>query len=309
MIGRAPSPNVIVVGGINMDIGGRAFGPMVPSDSNPGVIKTNPGGVGRNIAHNISRLGTKTKLLTALGDDAFADVLKKHCASVGLDISEAQTVPNASTSMCLYLEDPDGSLQLAVCDASIAEEISPRYLEKKRELFEKATIVMMDGNLPEVTLKWITENVTCPIFADPVSVTKGQKLKALLPYIDTIKPNLREAEMLSDMPITDEASLFAAAKKLLDAGVKHVYISLGPDGLLAADADSIKLYPNLPARFVNSNGCGDAMTAGLIKARILGLSPEETARFALAAAAFTLESEESVSMQLNTFAILERIRS
>ena len=43
-----------VVGGFNVDIGGRAFGPLISGDSNPGCVSVSLGGVGRNIAHNLS---------------------------------------------------------------------------------------------------------------------------------------------------------------------------------------------------------------------------------------------------------------
>ena len=48
---------IAVVGGVNIDVGGRSFAPLVAGDSNPGVIRTSLGGVGRNIAHNLALLG------------------------------------------------------------------------------------------------------------------------------------------------------------------------------------------------------------------------------------------------------------
>ena len=59
---------VVVVGGVNIDIGGQSFSSLVTADSNPGRISMSLGGVGRNIAHNLSLLGTDVRLLTAFGD-------------------------------------------------------------------------------------------------------------------------------------------------------------------------------------------------------------------------------------------------
>ena len=47
-----------VVGGINVDICGHSLGKLVDADSNPGLVTTALGGVGRNIAHNLTLLGT-----------------------------------------------------------------------------------------------------------------------------------------------------------------------------------------------------------------------------------------------------------
>ena len=54
---RSPS-YAVVVGGVNMDIGGRSNAPLVDADSNPGVVRMSLGGVGRNIAHNMALLGS-----------------------------------------------------------------------------------------------------------------------------------------------------------------------------------------------------------------------------------------------------------
>ena len=66
------APYAVVVGGVNMDIGGVSAGPLVPADSNPGAVRMSLGGVGRNIAHNMALLGVDTRLLTAFGDDLYA---------------------------------------------------------------------------------------------------------------------------------------------------------------------------------------------------------------------------------------------
>ena len=55
----------MVVGGVNIDIGGRSHKALVPSDSNPGCVTTALGGVGRNIAHNLALMGTEVRMLTA----------------------------------------------------------------------------------------------------------------------------------------------------------------------------------------------------------------------------------------------------
>ena len=58
---------ILVIGGTNMDIGARPFGPLLPHDSLPGTVRRTPGGVGRNIAVTLAQLGHKVKMLTAVG--------------------------------------------------------------------------------------------------------------------------------------------------------------------------------------------------------------------------------------------------
>lgn len=108
-----------------------------------------------------------------------------------------------------------------------------------------------------------------PIFADPVSTAKAVKLQPVLGRLHTLKPNRIEAELLSGVAITDEASLRAAADALLATGLHRVFISLGGDGVFAADRSGERVHlPVLPAEMVNTTGCGD----GLHGSHHLGLS-------------------------------------
>ncbi|MFR8874520.1 MAG: PfkB family carbohydrate kinase [Oscillospiraceae bacterium] len=82
----------VVVGGVNIDIGGRSYGPLVARDSNPGRVQMSLGGVGRNIAHNMALLGLEVHLLTAFGDDLYAQRIAASCGELGIDISRALQV-------------------------------------------------------------------------------------------------------------------------------------------------------------------------------------------------------------------------
>ena len=81
------APYVTVVGGVNMDIGGRSDHALVPQDSNPGTVSMSLGGVGRNIAHNMSLLELDVRLLTVFGDDGNAQKIAASCGELGIDIS------------------------------------------------------------------------------------------------------------------------------------------------------------------------------------------------------------------------------
>ena len=92
------SPYVTVVGGMNMDIGGRPNQKLVGKDSNPGTVRMRPGGVGRNIAHNMSLMGLDVRLVTAFGDDVYAQKLAAVCGELGIDISQSPVIPGGHTS-------------------------------------------------------------------------------------------------------------------------------------------------------------------------------------------------------------------
>ena len=299
---------VAVVGGVNIDIGGRPNLPLIERDSNPGKVSISLGGVGRNIAHNMSLLGLHVRFLTAFGDDLHAQRIEASCADLGIDISHARKVAEASTSTYLYLNDENGDMVLAVSDMEICERITPDYIASNLSLLNNAQVVVADGNLPAETLNYLAEHCTAPIFADPVSVTKAEKLRPILGRLNTLKPNRMEAELLSGIRITDEKSMHHAAEKLLDTGLHRVFLSLGADGVFAANGEESRIYPCLPAAVRSTTGAGDAFMAALVWAYLEGMDLEDTVRAASAAAAIATESEETINPALSETALRERIQ-
>ncbi|MEG2454972.1 MAG: PfkB family carbohydrate kinase [Oscillospiraceae bacterium] len=298
---------VLVVGAVNMDIGGVPLGPLVQKDSNPGRVRLSLGGVGRNIAHNLSLFGLDVSLITAFGEDLYAQKIAASCAALGIDTAASLQVPGGATSTYLFIADGGGDMALAVSDMEIYENLTPAVLSQRRELLEQAALVVLDTNLPADTLRWIGETIKVPIFADPVSTAKAGKLTPILGKLHTLKPNRLEAELLSGVPITDEASLEKAAARLLDTGLRRVFISLGDDGVYAADHSSAVHLPICPAKVVNATGCGDAFMAALCWAYLQNLDLSAAARAGTAAAALTMEGEETINPILSSGAVLRRM--
>ena len=298
---------VAVVGGVNVDIGGRSHGPLVAADSNPGTVSLSLGGVGRNIAHNVSLMGADVRLLTAYGDDLHGQQVASSCASLGIDLSHALKVPGGTTSTYLYLTDEKGEMALAVSDMSICEKITPEYLAENLSLLQNAQVVVADTNIPAESLRYLAENCTAPLFVDPVSTVKAEKIRPILDKIHTLKPNKLEAELLSGVKIETVDDVKTAAKKLMELGVHRLFISLGADGVLAAmDGQMIRL-PNIPGNMVNTTGCGDAFMAALVWAYLEGTDLEDTARAGLAAGSIAMESEQTINPAISADALKQRM--
>ena len=158
-----------------------------------------------------------------------------------------------------------------------------------------AELVMVDANLPAETIEWLGNHLTVPIFVDPVSLAKAPKIKAILPMIDTLKPNRLEAELLTGISIKDNVDVEVAAEKLINMGVKNVFISLGVDGIMAMNHEMTVHEPTMTTTIVNANGAGDCSTATIAWCRYQGITDlQEICRYTQAAASIALESEKSV---------------
>ncbi len=299
----------VVVGGVNMDIGGRSHEPLVAADSNPGRVSVSLGGVGRNIAHNLSLLGTDVRMLTAFGDDLYGKQIAASCAELGIDASHALKLPDQATSTYLYLTDPAGEMALAVSDMSVCEKITPAYLASNLSLLQNAQVVVTDTNIPEESLQYLVHTCTVPIFCDPVSTIKAKKLGPILDKIHTLKPNRLEAELLTGISIRSTDDVKAAAKALLDRGVHRVFLSLGSDGVCAAMGDQCLIVPNLPGKMVNTTGCGDAFMGAIAWAYLEGMDLRETAMAGLAAASVAMESDETINPRMSAAEVRNRMKN
>lgn len=297
----------VVVGGVNMDIGGRSFDAIVPADSNPGRVSLSLGGVGRNIAHNLSLLGTDVRMLTAYGDDVHGQKIAASCSELGIDISHALLIPGGTTSTYLYIAGPDGEMSLALSDMEICKRITPAYLASNLSLLQNAQVVVMDTNIPQESLIYLAENCQQPLFCDPVSTVKAEKLRPILHKIHTLKPNRLEAELLSGVPIREKADVEKAADRLLTLGVHRLFISLGSDGVYAATEKERLWLPNLPGQMVNTTGCGDAFMAALVWAYLEGTDLKSTALAGLAAGSIAMESPETINPAMSATALKARM--
>ena len=298
------APYVTVVGGVNMDIGGWPSEVPVDRDSNPGAVRMSLGGVGRNITHNMSLLGLDVRMVTAFGDDLYAQKIAASCGELGIDISQSPVIPEGHTSTYLFINDEKGDMLLAVSDMDIYRHLTPQLLSQRQKLLSGSQVLVIDTNIPAESIAYLAENCPVPIFADPVSTAKAVKLQPVLGRLHTLKPNRIEAELLSGVAITDEASLRAAADALLATGLHRVFISLGGDGVFAADRSGERVHlPVLPAEMVNTTGCGDAFMAAITWAYLAGTDLTGTAKAGLAASAIAMEGAETINPAMSAEAL------
>jgi pseudouridine kinase len=301
---------VCVVGGANVDIEGRALRPLLPGDSNPGTVIRSPGGVGRNIAENLARLDVSTRLITALGHDDNGTWLHDLTAASGVDLADSVWSDSAPTATYLSVIDSSGEMTVAVNDMAVMGALDVAALDARSDTLENAAAVVVDCNLASETIGHLAAAHTgSPLFVDPVSVAKAVRVAPHLASVHTLKPNRAEAAMLSGMEISGERSLKTAANALLDAGVRHVVISLAADGVFFASAEtSGTLIP--PVQDVASvTGAGDALMAGLVHAHLANLDFEDAVRFALAASVLSAASVSPVARDFSAEAIQQIINN
>ena len=104
---------VALIGAANIDIQGFSSSTLINRDSNPGRIEFCPGGVSRNIAENLSRLGIRTEVISAVGGDPNGTLILDSCKSCGIGTDYSLIVPDAVSSVYLAIMDESRDMALA----------------------------------------------------------------------------------------------------------------------------------------------------------------------------------------------------
>ncbi len=295
--------SLLVIGGANLDLTGQATSALRAHDSNPGSIDASAGGVGRNIAENLARLGCKTQLLTMLGNDFGREVIIQSAQECGIDTTDTIISPIHATGTYLAITDHDGQLYVAINDMTIIDALTPEQLMSKRATLEAADALVIEANLPATTLQWISQHYSHkPLHADGVSVKKVAKLKPILGQLHSLKVNRDEARCLLEQ--SESMSDRALAQGLVALGVNSVLLSLGADGALLCTQNELVQQPVFNSEICADNGAGDALFAGFIAAQNHDQSAAEQLRFALGCAALTLSSAQAVSPGLSPSAVI-----
>lgn len=297
-------PAAVVVGGAVWDIKARSAKPLQLRTSNPATASRTPGGVGRNIAENLARLGARVQLVAAIGTDAAGRELLARTSEAGVDVSQVIFSPHATGSYMAAL-DADGELVVGLSDMVASDSLDIAAVARAQDLIEQAAVVVLDGNLPATVVEWslaVAAAVEVPVVLEPVSVAKAQRLAAVLvPQhpVYAIKPNLDELAALIDRSVgDDDASIIAAARDLRSRGVSYVWVSRGAGGSLLVGPEDVVSAPARPVDVVDVTGAGDAMTAGFVQGLMNGADPVAAVRRGRIAAELTVASTQTVRSDL-----------
>lgn len=287
---------IAVAGACHLDRKARARSPCVLSASNPVTLQSCSGGVARNVAENLCRLGLAVQLVSRIGRDAEGDVLLADLADLPIGREGVSRSESAPTAFHLIALQPDGEMLVALADMRIYDEMTPALLRRLPAHLWEADAVVADCNLPAETLSFLAglrrEDRRFAVVG--VSPAKVGRARPGLAACDLLCVNRAEAAVLLEQP-PETLEPLAAAKALVAAGAREVVVTLGAAGLCLAAAGEAVSLPGRPGPLRDVTGAGDALAAAYLEARLRGLDPPTAGRRALAAARLTIDSDDSVS--------------
>lgn len=280
---------VIVVGSITADL--TTFSQRLPDpgetllgDSFTLVL----GGKGANQALAAGKSGTPTYMVGCIGDDLFSDMVSSGLTDGGVDTSNLRTIPGP-TGIAHIRVDGKGEndiVMVPLANASLSEEQIDAAFD---ELSQRCTVLLTQLEIPwELTVYAIRrakqEGIT--VILDPAPAAELDD--SIWPLVDIVTPNETEAQLLTGIPVDDEASAKQAAQWFIDKGAGAVIITLGSAGCMyVEDGESAFHEPHL-VTVADTTAAGDAFAGYLGAAIASGHSPGEAIRIANAAGALTV---------------------
>jgi len=300
---RADAP-VLVIGASGIDIIGRLNRELELGTSNPSRIRTSYGGVGRNIAENLARLGQPVNLITAVGADEYGSSLINHLEIAGVNVQPVIHCDDCPTGAYLAVLDEKGDLKIGLDDMRAMNYVTSEYLRREYELFKTASMLVVDTNLSSKTLRTafsLARKAKIPICADPTSATLADRL---IPYLDRlflVTPNDSEASVLSGQVIDHGIGnhVITAAQKIVAKGAQIAIITLGQYGLCYATSQTYGNIPAIRTQIIDPTGAGDALTSAVIFALLNDMPLDDAVRLGVSAATITLRTPGAVVPDLS----------
>lgn len=223
-------------------------------------------GCSTNAVLALSKLGERTKLIGAVGED-FRSHFMTDLHRFGIEYTITPSQQTGGFSLVYYDEFGNRTLSL-LGRANDITSVSP-------ELYKNASAVLIGPILGEVSPSMIREirrNFTGLFFCDPQGLLRGAHpdgevfhhkpdgIEDLLATFDIVKPNELEGKVLTGIDCRENP--YEAARIIKSWGPKLVIVTLAELGSVIYDGNNFIDIPAHPADVVDATGCGDTYMAG-----------------------------------------------
>ncbi|XP_061977121.1 pseudouridine kinase isoform X3 [Populus nigra] len=301
----------VVIGGMVLDIHATPSLPLNPRTTTPGKVHYVLGGVARNIAECMSKLGTKPYMISALGNDMAGKLLLELWNSASLSTEGIMKHQDIKTPVICNIFDTEGELAAAVASVeAVVTFASPN----EDELIAMANALSHENMFRQIEMD---SNSRCSVeslfqFLKPailVLLEKGIKIVAVTLGADGVflcsrGPNVVRFSL-------DRTKKYGFSGQLYDKVVSSCPSSRF-SGALQIERSSHLFsvhFPALPASVARLTGAGDCLVGGTLASLCSGLDIMQSIAVGIAAAKSAVEGEANVPSEFSLATITDDARS
>ncbi|SEN77929.1 Sugar or nucleoside kinase, ribokinase family [Mesobacillus persicus] len=313
IVGRAyilkESQPIICIGGANIDRKFYLKDKAQLGTSNPVKSNQSPGGVARNIAENLGRLGMESVLLTACGGDSDWKFIEDS-SSLYMDLNSVAQISGMATGSYSAVLDSSGDLIIALADMDVYDSISTEVVQQQERLLSNAKCIVADLNCPKETLQFIAQFANAhdvPLAFIPVSSPKMNRLPDELSGVTWLITNRDESETFFNCKVESKEEWIQIVEKWLALGISNVVVTNGKEGAMFGNKEEgIFHQPAIETeQVVDVTGAGDAFSSAVIFSWLEGKPLQSIAKAGTVNASKTLQSSYTVRQDLSATQLIK----
>lgn len=317
LIGRAYVVNnkscVYCIGGMNVDRKFQLLGNMQLKTSNPTKSTFSVGGVVRNVAENLGRLGVDVQLLSVAGMDQDFEWIKQQSQTY-VNMQNVTQFADETTSTYSAVLDESGEMQLAMADMAICDRMDLAWIQTFSTSLKQARYIVMDLNVPLETCQYVislAEQYQIPLAIIPVSAPKMSHLPKQLKGVEWLIVNEDESEAYFNQKIENEDDVIRVAEQWLETGVQQVVMTRGSrkSFYCSQSGEQQWLQPPHTDQVVDVTGAGDSFSAGLIYATLETVPAVTAIQYGMANAYHTIQVKETVRLDLTADLLKQNVQA
>lgn len=294
---------IVCFGAANLDRKLRTLDRLALGTSNPARQIESFGGVARNIAENLARLGAPAALVTAVGADASGRALLAHADEAGIDTRGALRLDGAASGTYTAVLDHDGEMRVALADMAIYDALDPVFIASRAQQRAGAALIVADLNLPQASVAALLEGARdddVPMVVVAVSEPKIERLPRRLDGLRLLILNEGELAARVGRKLSGNADIARACDQLRRDGVRDVIVTRGSLGVSFTIPNGLGTLAAPPVTVVDATGAGDAFAAAVCWSLYEGEDDLAGAcRRGLSLAAMTIACEQTVCPPLD----------
>ena len=282
---------IVVVGSSNTDMVIRC--PHMPRPGETvlgGEFLMNHGGKGANQAVAAAKLGGNVTFVAKVGDDIFGGETLEMLRGMGIDTSHVSVSHDCPSGVALINVDANGENSISVASGANAA-LSKEDIDNAAETIAGAAMLIAQLETPVETVAYaaaMAKKHGVTVVLNPAPAPLSPLPDELLRNVDIIIPNKTEAEIISGVAITDDASERKAIEAIASKGIGVVIVTLGCKGALVFENGCYTMVPALKVEAVDTTAAGDTFCGAFCVALTEGKSLADAVMFGNRAAAISV---------------------
>lgn len=280
---------LVVLGSVNAD-----HVLQVPTFPRPGETlhgrnyQVIPGGKGANQAVAAARLTADIGFIACVGDDAFGIESCERFKLDGMDIRGMKVQADCPTGIAMIQVSDHGENSICL-SAEANNRLTAEAIEDDLPRIRAASYLLMQLETPIdgiIKAAQVAKQAKTNVVLNPAPARELPS--SLLSCVDVITPNETEAQVLTGITVTDDASAQQAATVLHQQGIEIVIITLGAKGVWLSENGRGQLIPGFRVSATDTTAAGDTFNGAFVTGLLENMPLESAIKFAHAAAAISV---------------------